>query len=159
MRRDGAEASTNLQLGYLAQSREDFFAADRWFRKALEILERIGDEQGAAYAMSGLGFVAQMQGYFAAAERWYRQALDVCEKTGDKLRAALAYLQIGVTAELQGRWVEVGGWYKRAVAYALTGTAPIEFVTSAMESLNRVITNVPRAEKDILLKTLKGSRE
>jgi tetratricopeptide (TPR) repeat protein len=36
------------QLGLIAHCRGDFDAAEKWYRKTLEIVERNGNEQGAA---------------------------------------------------------------------------------------------------------------
>jgi hypothetical protein len=51
----------------VAQERRDFAAADGWYRKSLEVNERLGNEHGAAITYHQLGMVAQERREFVAA--------------------------------------------------------------------------------------------
>ena len=54
------------QLGMIAQEQRDFASAEQWYRKALAIEEKQGDEHGAAITYHYLGSIAQEQRDFAA---------------------------------------------------------------------------------------------
>ena len=68
----------------IAQEQRDFASAEQWYRKALAIEEKQGDEHGAASTYHQLGMIAQEQRDFASAEQWYRKALAIWIKYGDK---------------------------------------------------------------------------
>ncbi|MEO2005561.1 MAG: CHAT domain-containing protein, partial [Candidatus Poribacteria bacterium] len=70
------------QLGIVAQDRHDYAGAETWFRKALEIEERLGLEAGAATDYHQLGILAQERQDYAGAETWFRKALDISERLG-----------------------------------------------------------------------------
>ena len=72
----------------IAQEQRDFASAEQWYRKALAIFEKQGDEHGAAITYHQLGMIAQEQRDFASAEQWYRKALAIKEKQGDEHGAA-----------------------------------------------------------------------
>jgi hypothetical protein len=46
----------------IAQARRDFNAAEQWYRKSLEITERLGDKHGAARSYGQLGVIAGLSG-------------------------------------------------------------------------------------------------
>jgi hypothetical protein len=69
------------QLGMVAQDRGDLDAAEKWYLKALEIVEWLGDEPGAAKSYHQLGMVAYLRGDLASAERWCLKALEIWIKT------------------------------------------------------------------------------
>lgn len=94
---DSQAAAAYHQLGVVAGERRDFGAAEVWYRKAIEIFERLGDER-AEGTYHQLGIVATERRDFAAAEVWYRKALEICERLGDASSAATTYHQLGVVA-------------------------------------------------------------
>ncbi len=67
----------------------DFASAEQWYRKALAITEKQGNEHGAAITYGQLGTMAQKQRDFASAEQWYRKSLAIWVKYGDKYREAI----------------------------------------------------------------------
>ena len=108
-------AATEGTLGILAQLRGDFAAAERSYRQALEIFERIGDQAGMSVGYHQLGMLAERRGDFAAAERSYRQALEIFERIGDQAGMSVGYHQLGMLAERRGDYEAAEPLYRRAL--------------------------------------------
>ncbi|MCW3129156.1 MAG: tetratricopeptide repeat protein [Methanophagales archaeon] len=83
------------QLGMIAEERQQFDVAEQWYRKALEIRERLGLERYAANDYHQLGMIAEERQQFDAAEQWYRKALEIYERLGLERDAADDYHQLG----------------------------------------------------------------
>ena len=81
------EAGAYHHLGMIADERRDFVGAEQWYRKALAITEKQGDEYLAAITYHQLGNIADKRRDFAGAEQWYRKSLAIMEKRGDEHRA------------------------------------------------------------------------
>jgi tetratricopeptide (TPR) repeat protein len=107
------EASACHQLGKMAQEQRDYAAAGNWYRQALAIDEKTGDEQ-AASTCHQLGVLAQEQRDFAAAGEWYRQALVLWEKAGSE-HAATTCGQLGEVGLQQGDFAAARQWYSHAL--------------------------------------------
>jgi len=75
----------------IADERQQFDEAEKWYRKALEIREQLGLERDAASDYHQLGVIAQKQQQFDEAEKWYRKALEIREQLGLERDAALDY--------------------------------------------------------------------
>ncbi|MBI5570066.1 MAG: tetratricopeptide repeat protein [Desulfomonile tiedjei] len=112
---EGNMAVSYHQLGMVAQERNRFDEAEAWYRKALEIRERLGLERDAAGDYHQLGIVAQERNRFDEAEQWYRKALEICERLGLKRDAARVYHQLGRVAEERNRFDEAEQWYRKAL--------------------------------------------
>jgi hypothetical protein len=87
----------------VAQARHDLAGAEEWYRKALEVKLRLGDEHGAAKTYHNLGAVAQARHDLAGAEEWYRKSLEVELRLGDEHGAAKTHHNLGVVAALRGQ--------------------------------------------------------
>ena len=111
-----AQAITYHQLGMIAEEQRDFASAEQWYRKALAIFEKQGNEHGAASTYHQLGMIAEEQRDFASAEQWYRKALAIFEKQGDEHGAALTYHQLGMIAQEQRDFASAEQWYRKALA-------------------------------------------
>ncbi|MBM3216691.1 tetratricopeptide repeat protein, partial [Candidatus Poribacteria bacterium] len=103
------------QLGIIAQERQRFDQAEAWYRKALEIFERLGLKRDAADAYHNLGMVVQERQRFDEAEAWYRKALEIFERLGLERDAADDYHQLGIIAEERQRFDEAEAWYRKAL--------------------------------------------
>ena len=57
------------QLGVIAHERKQFDEAEKWYRKALEIFERLKIEQNVAYEYDNLGKIAHERKQFDEAEK------------------------------------------------------------------------------------------
>ena len=60
----------------------DFDAAGEWFRHALEIMTKQGNQHDAAHTYDWLGTRAYRKQDFDLAERWCRSALEIAEQPG-----------------------------------------------------------------------------
>jgi tetratricopeptide (TPR) repeat protein len=103
------------QLGMIAQERQQFDQAEQWYRKALEIRERLGLEKDAASDYHELGIVAQEWQQFVQAEQWYRKALEIRERLGLEGDAATDYHQLGMIAREKQQFVQAEQWYRKAL--------------------------------------------
>ena len=103
------------QLGIVAEERNQFDAAEGWYKKALEIKERLGLERDAASGYHQLGRVAEERNRFDAAEEWYRKALEIKERLGLERDAATDYHQLGTVAQERNQLDAAEGWYKKAL--------------------------------------------
>jgi tetratricopeptide (TPR) repeat protein len=99
----------------VAQARRDLDAAEKWYRKSLEIAERLGDEHGAAITYHQLGMVAQARRDLDAAEKWYRKSLEIKERLGDEHGAAITYHQLGMVAQERRDFEAAWGWFLKAL--------------------------------------------
>ena len=113
---DEHAASTYHQLGMIAQEQRDFASAEQWYRKALAIEEKQGNEHGAAITYHQLGIIAEEQRDFASAEQWYRKSLAIKEKQGDEHGAAITYHQLGRIAQEQRDFASAEQWYRKSLA-------------------------------------------
>jgi len=103
------------QLGIIAEERQQFDEAEQWYRKALEIFERLGLERYAAYDYHQLGIIAQERQQFDVAEQWYRKALEIFERLGLERDAANDYYGLGMIAEERQQFDEAEQWYRKAL--------------------------------------------
>jgi tetratricopeptide (TPR) repeat protein len=103
------------QLGMIAEERQKFEEAEQWYRKALEINERLGLERDAANDYHELGIVAQERQKFDEAEQRYRKALEIRERLGLERDAAYDYHQLGRIAEERQKLEEAEQWYRKAL--------------------------------------------
>ncbi|MDP2726437.1 MAG: tetratricopeptide repeat protein, partial [Dehalococcoidia bacterium] len=89
-----------------------------WYRKALEIKERLGLEREAAGDYHQLGMIAQLRQQFDRAEEWYRKALEIFERLGHPPLLVDTLAQLGVLRRVQGRHGEAVSWLGQALAIA-----------------------------------------
>ena len=65
------------QLGIIAEERQQLNQAEQWYKKALEIRERLGLQRDAATDYHNLGIIAEERQQLNQAEQWYRKALEI----------------------------------------------------------------------------------
>jgi tetratricopeptide (TPR) repeat protein len=104
------------QLGRLAQLRGQLDEAEAWYRKSLEIEEKLGDRPGMARGYHQLGRLAQLRGQLDEAEAWYRKSLEIDEKLGNRPGMAVGFGQLGLLAEERRRPAEALEWTVKCVA-------------------------------------------
>ena len=102
------------QLGMIAQEERDFSTAEKWYLKALEIKERLGDEHAAA-TYHQLGIIAQEERDFSTAEKWYLKSLEIEERRGNERGAASTHHQLGRIAQEQRDFSAAEKWYLKAL--------------------------------------------
>jgi tetratricopeptide (TPR) repeat protein len=108
-------AAVYYQLGRIAEEREQLDGAEAWYRRAVEILERLGLERDAATDYHRLGIIAQKRGQLDPAEAWYRRALEIFERLGLERDAAADYHQLGMIAEERGELDRAEAWTRQAL--------------------------------------------
>jgi tetratricopeptide (TPR) repeat protein len=100
----------------LAQERGEYAEAERGYRRALEINERLGDQAGTATSYSQLGILARLRGDYAEAEQEYRRALDIEERLGNVAGMAASYSQLGILEASRDAAESAIAWHVRALA-------------------------------------------
>jgi len=113
------------QLGRIAEERQQFDVAEQWYRKALEIKERLGLERDAATVYHQLGRIAQERQQFDVAEQWYREALEIFDKIGHPPLKVNTLAQFGVLRFRQGRLHESVAWFAKAYGIASAYRMPV----------------------------------
>jgi len=103
------------QLGLLAQERGDYDQADRQYRRALDVNERLGNRAGVADNYHQLGNVALLRGDYDQAERMYQRSLDIDERLGDNAGLAASYHNLGNVAFVRGDYDQADRLYQRAL--------------------------------------------
>jgi len=103
------------QLGYVAQEQQQFDEAEKWYRKSLEINERLGLERDAADSYHQLGRIAEEQQQLDQAEKWYRKSLEIYEHLGLERYAAICYHSLGVIAQKQQQFDQAEKWYRKSL--------------------------------------------
>jgi tetratricopeptide (TPR) repeat protein len=103
------------QLGTIAQERQQFDTAEEWYKKALEIFERLGLERDAATTYHNLGIIAQERQQFDSAEDWYKKALEIRKRLGLERDAANTYHNLGFIAQERQQLDSAEEWYKKAL--------------------------------------------
>src|SRR4029078_9445974 len=58
------------------------------YSRALEIQQRLGDDEGAGVSLGGLAQLAAMRGDLEESLELYRRSLDACEAIGDRAEEA-----------------------------------------------------------------------
>ena len=96
--------------------RGDLHTAETWHRKALEIDERNGDENGMANAYHCLGSVAKERyGSTNWQLSWLWKSLHIKEKHGNKRGASESYHQLGVLSQKQKDLDAAEKWYRKSL--------------------------------------------
>jgi len=103
------------QLGIVAQRRGSYDEALGWYRKSLDIAEKLGDRAGMAISYHQLGMVAQHRGSYDEALLWYRKSLDIKEELGNRAGMASSYHQLGNVAQARGSDEEALSWYRKSL--------------------------------------------
>ena len=103
------------QLGNIAIERSDYYAAEQWFLRAIELARDVGNERRLFGAYYGLGIVAHKQGDRTAAKRWYRMALDIPEGFKNEREMAAIYNQLGMAAQDEGDYATARQLYLKAL--------------------------------------------
>jgi tetratricopeptide (TPR) repeat protein len=140
-------AATEGTLGILAQQRGDYAAAERSYRQALEIFERIADQAGMAVGYHQLGRLAQLRGDYEAAKPLYLRSLDISERIGDQAGMAVGYGQLGVLAQLRGDYDAAEPLYRRSldISERIGDQAGVATSYTALAGLSEAAGNLDEA--------------
>jgi tetratricopeptide (TPR) repeat protein len=90
-------------LGVLARERQEYAAAERYYREASELARKIDDKEGQANYSGNLGELALDREQWAEARQWFEQALPQAREVGRV--ELIAYAQYGLAHvwEAEGR--------------------------------------------------------
>lgn len=104
-----------LEMGNAAQH-TDRTAAQRWYRKSLELQTEIADNRGAAGALCGLGEIAQQTGRVNDSIACYEESLTFFRALGDPRSTANSLIGLGNALFRVGRLGEGEGSIGEAIA-------------------------------------------
>lgn len=140
------DANGLFGLARVAEARRDLDDAERWYRKSLDINERLGNEHDAASTYHQLGNVAEERRDFEDAERWYRKSLEIKERLGNEHGAALTSLNMAILKESQDRNIESGKLAAQAVV-GLSKTHDDRWERAARNCFARLIAGANDRER------------
>jgi len=141
-------AQMHNRLGQLALVRGDHGLAEASHRRAISILESVGDEGGAAINHANLAIVARRRGDYDGAEEGYLRAIGIQERIGDELNASRNYGNLGNLAWSRGattgpRPATASPWRSKS-ASATGRTRPTITTTSVSWPSSGATTTRPR---------------
>jgi DNA-binding winged helix-turn-helix (wHTH) protein/Tfp pilus assembly protein PilF/TolB-like protein len=90
----GIVAGVGISIANIHQLQGDLLGARQGFEQSLAILQKTGDQDSSAYAMSNLGSLLLQQADSSGARKMYEQALAIRTTAGDKL--SMAETQLGL---------------------------------------------------------------
>jgi tetratricopeptide (TPR) repeat protein len=103
------------QLGIITEELQQFDEAEKWYRKSLEIHERLGLDEKKAMNCHQLGIIAYKLQRLDEAEEWYRKSLIVFEYLELERDAASDYHNLGMIAEERRQFDEAEKWYRKSL--------------------------------------------
>jgi tetratricopeptide (TPR) repeat protein len=102
-------------LGTVAHAQYQLEDAENWYKQALTLSDRMGDEAQMAVEFHYLGLLEQGRQLFPEdAEHWFTLALEKYEKLGDWRGAGDECRQLGVLFHEQQKLADAESWYHRA---------------------------------------------
>jgi tetratricopeptide (TPR) repeat protein len=130
-------------LGVVHQEANSWEQAERYYREAARIKERIGDLHGAANTWNQLAIVSVNADRLDAAETWYRKAIDAYRGTSDLASAASSLNNLALLlADQPERVVEA----RQAAEEALSIKRTLDPGASAIWTTYSILANI--AEKE-----------
>jgi eukaryotic-like serine/threonine-protein kinase len=112
-----AEAETSNALGVGYERLGQLEAASQQYSQAVEIREKLGDEEGLAKSLRNLAIVQAVRGDRDAAEKTLDRVKVILEKRNDRAALADLYNDRGVVAEEHGDYTEALTFYRKGLAY------------------------------------------
>jgi len=103
------------EMGFLFYSLGDLDKAERMYRKALKIDERLGRQEGVAAAHGNLGGISITREDLDEAERMLRKALEIDERLGRQEDVAGAYINLGLIFIKRGNLDEAEQMLRKAL--------------------------------------------
>jgi uncharacterized protein HemY len=90
-------------LGMLARERQDYDAAERYFRQALDLAQKIDNKEHQENFFGNLGELALEREQWAEARRWFEQALALAREIGRQDSVASDLYGLARAWEAEGR--------------------------------------------------------
>jgi CHAT domain-containing protein/Tfp pilus assembly protein PilF len=125
----------NLGITYGSQGNSDL--ARSYFRKALPLLEKLGDDYGVMRVLNNLGEMQEGTGNYGSALQYFTRALRLARKAGDKDGEAGHWHNLGTVYEGQKRYDLATNAYRKSLALD-ESTGDRNQVSQALSGLARV---------------------
>jgi ATP/maltotriose-dependent transcriptional regulator MalT len=106
------------ECGNVALTREDYSAANRYYRDSYGLREAFNDPQGMAVALNHLGEVALLQNDTEMARDYYRQSRVIYETIHDYGGLAEALTGLGTVASTLGDYTQAAQHFQNALQIA-----------------------------------------
>jgi len=112
----GWRAAAVGNLGLVARARGDLDAAEEFHTRALDLNEKLNDEQGQAAQLGNLGIVAQTRGNLDAAEAFHTRSLALNEQIDHLSGQAATLGNLGLVARTRGDLDRAQEFHTRSLA-------------------------------------------
>ncbi|MCF4966074.1 tetratricopeptide repeat protein [Nostoc sp. CMAA1605] len=115
--RSDKASAIHLQ-GLIAEQRQEWMEAERFYQEALAIGRELGEEENEAISLNALGGVARSQKHYDRAESYVKEALAIAQKLGNKELQASFFGNFGNLALERNQPTEARSWHERQLALA-----------------------------------------
>jgi tetratricopeptide (TPR) repeat protein len=104
------------QLGYVAQKKRQWQAAESYYQRALALQIEFNDRYSQASTYGQLGLMASEQQNWESAGNYYQKALAIFIEYQDLSNQANTYHNLGIVAQEQRQWQTAESYYQQALA-------------------------------------------
>jgi tetratricopeptide (TPR) repeat protein len=108
-------ADDYFALGQVKQYQRYYTEAKQWYQKALDIHQRLPDEEEMVKDYRALGAVSLLKFEYQEAESWYQRARVAVEEHRDEETAVLIFHELGTVSHSQYLFDEAISWYEQAL--------------------------------------------
>jgi tetratricopeptide (TPR) repeat protein len=108
-------ADDYFALGQVKQYQRYYTEAREWYQKALDIHQRLPDEEEMVKDYRALGAVSLLKFEYQEAESWYQRARAAVEEHRDEETAVLIFHELGTVSHSQYLFDEAISWYEQAL--------------------------------------------
>ncbi|OQX05796.1 MAG: hypothetical protein BWK73_32620 [Thiothrix lacustris] len=109
------EAAAYHKLGLISQAQKNLINAQDWYKKSLELNEKLGKESDMADNFHNLGTTAMNQRNFSAAEHWFKKSLAINQKLSREIFIANIFHNLGFIATEMNDYKKAKDYYKNAL--------------------------------------------
>ncbi|HEU0021456.1 MAG TPA: tetratricopeptide repeat protein, partial [Dehalococcoidia bacterium] len=108
-------ADDYFALGQVKQYQRYYSEAREWYQKALDIHQRLPDDEEMVKDYRALGAVSLLKFEYQEAESWYQRARAAVEELRDEETAVLIFHELGTVSHSQYLFDEAISWYEQAL--------------------------------------------
>lgn len=109
------EKTLAIHLSFLYKDKGEWDKAVECFKHSLEILERVGDENGMATILNNRGFLYKDKGEWEKAKEDFESALEKLEKIDDEHAIAITFNNLGLLYKDKGEWDKALEYFKHSL--------------------------------------------
>lgn len=144
---DGEErAEVELCLGTVCLRQGNLFEAERWYKKSLLGMSRLGCGEGAVKALNNLGLVHRNLGRWDRAVDYFQRGIDAAEKLGQYSTIAVCSANLGLVHFHRGDWPRAIACLNRSLAIYRDVGHTLGVVTASL-GLGRIHTTLHEWEE------------